>query len=49
MLVPIVIFTQVMCWTGCLTKNSFWNTIEESIWAFMSIVLFIMVLKICIN
>lgn len=41
MLVPIIIFAQVMCWAGCLTKNSLWNTIEESIWAFVSLALFI--------
>ena len=41
LIVPVIIFAQIMCWTGCLTKNSFWNTIEESIWALVSLVLFI--------
>ena len=39
LLVPMITIAQMFCWSGCLTTNSFFNVIEESIWTISSLII----------
>lgn len=34
-----IVLAEIFSWRGCLTTNQKWNVIEESIWAFSSVVI----------
>lgn len=30
---PMIVLAQLYCWAACVTRNSWWNAIEEFLWA----------------
>ena len=49
LLVPLISIAQIFCWSGCLTTNSLWNVIEESIWTISSLIIILIAYSIYTN